>query len=86
MQNYKILWQCCNFLSIYGKNIIFVPCIYYSVNVSLLRKSYISIKNGKEIIKRGLLRASGTGLAQCYWVKSDILMQHSDVLQCWVLL
>lgn len=61
-------------------------CIYYFVTVSLLRKSYVSITNGKEIIKRGLLRASGTGLAQCYWVKSDVLMQHSDVLQCWVLL
>lgn len=63
IQNYKIL----NFLLIYGKNISFVPCIYYFVTVSLLRKSYISIKNGKEIIKRGLLRASGTKLAQCYW-------------------
>lgn len=66
IQNYKILWQC-NFLLIYGKNISFVPCIYYFVTVSLVRKSYISIKNGKEIIKRGLLRASGTKLAQCCW-------------------
>lgn len=66
IKNYKILQQC-NFLLIYGKNISFVPCIYYFVTVSLLRKSYISIKNAKEIIRRGLLRASGTKLAQCYW-------------------
>lgn len=32
-----------------------------------VKKKLYKYKNGKEIIKRGLLRASGTKLAQCYW-------------------
>lgn len=50
-----------------------------------VKKKLYKYKNGKEIIKRGLFKGLRYKVSSVL-LGSDVLMQNSDVLQCWVLL